>query len=120
MILQTETTQPRTLTVMTHDSFSISEELIAQFESVNHVTVSFVRSGDTGSALNQAILSRDNPLADVFYGVGQHVSSPAPLRKGSSNPMIPPCWIASPDEFQGRSRQLRFACGLWRCVHQCR
>jgi thiamine transport system substrate-binding protein len=63
------TNEPRTITVMTHDSFSISEGLITQFESENDVTVSFVRSGDTGSALNQAILSRDNPLADVFYGV---------------------------------------------------
>jgi thiamine transport system substrate-binding protein len=28
-----------------------------------------LKSGDTGTALNKAILSRDNPLADVFYGV---------------------------------------------------
>ena len=61
--------QPPTLTVMTHDSFAISEDLIAQFEEEHNVTVSFIRSGDTGSALNQAILSKGNPLADVFYGV---------------------------------------------------
>jgi thiamine transport system substrate-binding protein len=60
--------QSPTLTVMTHDSFAISEDLIAQFEEEHNVTVSFIRSGDTGSALNQAILSKDNPLADVFYG----------------------------------------------------
>ena len=60
---------PRVLTVMTHDSFAASEGLIAQFEAEHNVTVSFIRSGDTGSALNQAILSRENPLADVFYGV---------------------------------------------------
>jgi thiamine transport system substrate-binding protein len=59
----------RTLRVMTHDSFAVSEDLIAQFESENNVDISFIRSGDTGSALNQAILSRDNPLADVFYGI---------------------------------------------------
>jgi thiamine transport system substrate-binding protein len=60
---------PRSLTVMTHDSFAISEEVIAQFEAEHEVSVNFVRSGDTGSALNQAILTKDNPLADVFYGV---------------------------------------------------
>ncbi len=59
----------RTLTVMTHDSFAISEDVIAQFESENNATVEFIRSGDTGAALNKAILSKDNPLADVFYGV---------------------------------------------------
>lgn len=58
-----------TLTVMTHDSFAISETVITEFEAQHGVEIQFVRSGDTGSALNQAILSRDNPLADVFYGV---------------------------------------------------
>jgi len=54
---------------MTHDSFAISEEVIARFETEHEVSVNFVRSGDTGTALNQAILTKDNPLADVFYGV---------------------------------------------------
>ena len=63
------TSDQRTLTVMTHDSFSISEALIAEFESEHNVSVSFIRSGDTGSVLNQAILSKENPLADVLYGV---------------------------------------------------
>ena len=61
--------ETRTLTVMTHDSFAVSENLIRQFEVDNNVSIQFVRSGDTGTALNQAILSRENPLADVFYGV---------------------------------------------------
>ena len=29
----------------------------------------FLKSGDAGLALNKAILSKGNPLADVFYGV---------------------------------------------------
>ena len=60
---------PRTLTVMTHDSFDASEEVIAQFEAETGATIKFLKSGDTGAALNQAILSKDAPLADVFYGV---------------------------------------------------
>lgn len=61
--------QARTLTVMTHDSFAVSANLIEAFEAQQGITVSFVRSGDTGAALNQAILSKANPLADIFYGV---------------------------------------------------
>jgi len=57
------------LTVMTHDSFAVSEGLVAAFEQENKVKVTFVKSGDTGGALNRAILSKDAPLADVFYGV---------------------------------------------------
>lgn len=61
--------EARTLTVITHDSFAISEEVIRQFEAQNDVTVSFVLSGDTGSTLNKAILTKDAPLGDVLYGV---------------------------------------------------
>ncbi|HEY89892.1 MAG TPA: thiamine ABC transporter substrate-binding protein [Thermoflexia bacterium] len=60
---------PRTLRVMTHDSFSISEEVIAHFEAAHHAKVQFLQAGDAGRMLNQAILSRDNPQADVLYGV---------------------------------------------------
>jgi thiamine transport system substrate-binding protein len=60
---------PQTLTVLTHDSFSVSEDLIKQFENENNVKVFFVKGGDAGSVLNKAILSKDAPLADVLYGV---------------------------------------------------
>lgn len=60
---------PRVLEVMTHDSFALSESVIKTFEQENQITVKFIKSGDTGTALNKAILSKDNPLADVFYGV---------------------------------------------------
>lgn len=58
-----------TLTVMTHDSFSISEPVLQSFEAANNVSVEFIKSGDAGAALNKAILSRSAPLADVLYGV---------------------------------------------------
>ena len=61
--------EPAELTVMTHDSFDASEEVLAQFEADHNVKLVLLPAGDAGTALNQAILSRDNPLADVFYGV---------------------------------------------------
>jgi thiamine transport system substrate-binding protein len=60
---------PRNLTIMTHDSFAVSEEVVASFETENNVKIQFLKAGDTGTALNKAILSKGNPLADVFYGV---------------------------------------------------
>jgi thiamine transport system substrate-binding protein len=59
----------RTLTVMTHDSFAASEGVIQEFELANNAKINFVKSGDAGAALNKAILAKDAPLADVFYGV---------------------------------------------------
>jgi len=60
---------PSELRVLTHDSFAASEEVIRAFEQENNVKLTFLPSGDTGSALNQAILTKNAPLADVFYGV---------------------------------------------------
>jgi thiamine transport system substrate-binding protein len=60
---------PTELTVMTHDSFAASQDVIQAFEQANNVKVTFLASGDAGAALNKAILTKDAPLADVFYGV---------------------------------------------------
>jgi thiamine transport system substrate-binding protein len=54
---------------MTHDSFSISDAVVSEFETAHNVQVQFITAGDAGTALNRAILSRDNPIADVLYGV---------------------------------------------------
>ena len=61
--------EPQTLTVMTHDSFAVSVEVIRSFEQENDVKVVFLKSGDAGAALNKAILTKDAPLADLLFGV---------------------------------------------------
>ncbi|HEC33801.1 MAG TPA: thiamine ABC transporter substrate-binding protein [Chloroflexi bacterium] len=66
---------PRTLTIITHDSFDIGEETIAAFEAAHNAEVEILKSGDAGLMLNQAILSADNPLADVLYGVDNTLMS---------------------------------------------
>jgi thiamine transport system substrate-binding protein len=63
------TAEPTVLNVMTHDSFSASESVISAFEQEYNVKINFIKSGDAGAALNKAILTKDAPLADVFYGV---------------------------------------------------
>lgn len=59
----------QTLRVMTHDSFAITAGLIQKFEQANNVKIEFTKAGDAGSLLNKALLTKDNPLADVIYGV---------------------------------------------------
>jgi thiamine transport system substrate-binding protein len=66
---QEKATAPSTLTVMTHDSFKVSAQVVRDFEQAQGCRVVILKAGDAGAALNQAILSRNNPLADVFYGV---------------------------------------------------
>jgi thiamine transport system substrate-binding protein len=88
-----------TLTVMTHDSFNISKEVITRFENENHVTVRFLKAGDAGAALVQAILSRKNPLADLFYGVDNSFMSRA-LKAGIFAPYSSPRLSDIPRKFQ--------------------
>ncbi|MCK5312640.1 MAG: thiamine ABC transporter substrate-binding protein, partial [Desulfobacteraceae bacterium] len=53
----------------THDSFSISKNVVALFEEKFNAKLIILKSGDAGEALNKAILSKNNPFADIFYGV---------------------------------------------------
>jgi len=69
MVYQAAATGSKELIVMTHDSFNISKEIIEQFQKKTGITIKFLKSGDTGAALNKAILSKNNPMADVFYGI---------------------------------------------------
>src|SRR5215208_7204497 len=62
-------TEPQTLTVMTHDSFAVSEDVVKAFEDANNAKLVFLQSGDAGAVLNKAILTKDAPLADVLFGV---------------------------------------------------
>jgi thiamine transport system substrate-binding protein len=91
--------EPQSLTVMTHDSFAVSAEVIAAFEQENNATVRFITSGDVGTALNRAILSRDNPIADVFYGVDNNFLSRA-LDEDIFEAYMSPMLAEVPDEFK--------------------
>jgi thiamine transport system substrate-binding protein len=57
------------LILMTHDSFSVSKAVVSEFETRHHVRLRFLKAGSAGAMLNQAILSKNNPLADVLFGV---------------------------------------------------
>lgn len=91
--------QPAALTVMTHDSFAVSEDLVRQFEKDNNATLTFIKSGDTGAALNRAILTKSSPQADVFYGVDNTFLSRA-LAEDIFEPYASPKLAAIPAAFQ--------------------
>lgn len=90
---------PRTLTVLTHDSFAISQAALQAFEQRHNVTVTLLQGGDTGSMLNKAILSREAPLADVLYGVDNTFLSRA-LDNDLFIPYAAPALANIPAEFK--------------------
>lgn len=57
------------LTVVTHDSFSISQELLDGFEAESGYQLTMVAPGDGGTLVNQLVLTKDSPLGDVVFGI---------------------------------------------------
>jgi len=88
---------PTVLTVMTHDSFSISAEVLMDFERANNAKVQFIKAGDAGTMLNKAILAKDSPLADVLYGVDNTFLSRA-LNEGIFEAYASPALADIPDD----------------------
>jgi thiamine transport system substrate-binding protein len=59
----------RTVILVTHDSFAVSKADLHAFEQQHDVKVKILKSGDAGSALSQVILTRGKPLGDAMFGV---------------------------------------------------
>jgi thiamine transport system substrate-binding protein len=91
--------RPDRLTVLTHSSFEIPDEVIAAFEDRWGIGLSFLDGGDAGLMVNQAILTKDNPIADVIYGVDNTFLSRA-LDAGIFAPYRPPALADVPDELE--------------------
>lgn len=58
-----------TLRLLTHDSFSVGDDVLAAFTEETGIEVELIQGGDAGTVVNQAILAKGNPQADVLFGV---------------------------------------------------
>ncbi|MFW2512842.1 thiamine ABC transporter substrate-binding protein [Demequina sp. SO4-13] len=67
----------QSVTVVTHDSFAVPDDVLAAFEEDSGLDVTFVQPGDAGTLVNQLILTQDAPLGDVVFGVDNTFASRA-------------------------------------------
>ncbi|MFD7404746.1 thiamine ABC transporter substrate binding subunit [Streptomyces sp. NPDC059866] len=67
----------KTVTLVSHDSWAVSKGVLADFEKQSGYTVKVLKDGDAGQAVNKAILTKDNPQGDVFFGVDNTLLSRA-------------------------------------------
>lgn len=65
------------VTVVTHDSFAVPDEVVAAFEQESGIKITFVAPGDGGTLVNQLILTKAEPLGDVVFGVDNTFASRA-------------------------------------------
>lgn len=60
---------PESIVLLTHESFALSEGTLEMFTEQTGMAVEVLSTGDAGSMVTQAILTKDNPIADVMFGV---------------------------------------------------
>ncbi len=61
--------QPVTLRMLTHQSFAVSDDVVAKFEDETGVKLEIIDKGDSGEILKYVIEQGDSLEADVLYGV---------------------------------------------------
>ncbi|WP_069846766.1 thiamine ABC transporter substrate-binding protein [Actinoalloteichus hymeniacidonis] len=67
----------RSVVLVTHDSFAYDESVVADFEAASGIDLDIRQSGDAGELTNSLILSKDNPIGDVAFGVDSTFASRA-------------------------------------------
>ena len=85
--------------LLTHDSFALSDAVIAAFHDQTGYTLKILRAGDAGVMVNQAILSASHPLGDVLFGVDNTFLSRA-LNANIFEPYVANGLGGVPAEFQ--------------------
>lgn len=59
----------RTVTLVTHESFALPDELVAAFERESGFRLEISKLADAGALTNQLVLTKDDPVGDVVFGI---------------------------------------------------
>ncbi|MDR1188269.1 MAG: thiamine ABC transporter substrate-binding protein [Bifidobacteriaceae bacterium] len=81
--------QPTTVRLVTHGSFALSEEVLAQFTEQTGLTLEVLPADDAGAMVNQLILTKDAPLGDAVFGIDNTFASRA-VAEGLLQPYTSP------------------------------
>jgi thiamine transport system substrate-binding protein len=60
---------PKTVVLMTYDSFSVSKSVLADFTRATGFKVKVLTTGDAGQLVSAAVQARANPEADALFGI---------------------------------------------------
>ncbi|WP_299056567.1 thiamine ABC transporter substrate-binding protein [uncultured Nocardioides sp.] len=63
--------------LVTHDSYALPKRLVADFEAESGIDLVQRASGDAGSLTNRLVLTQDDPIGDVAFGVDNTFASRA-------------------------------------------
>jgi thiamine transport system substrate-binding protein len=89
----------KTVTLLTHDSFDVSDAVLRAFERDSGIRVRLLQAGDAGQLVNRAILSAGNPEGDVLFGIDNNLLASA-LQRDVFVPYSPPRLEAVDDVYE--------------------
>lgn len=89
----------KTVTLVSHDSFAVSKDVLKAFEKESGYEVKVLKDGDAGTAVNKAILTKNNPQGDVFFGVDNTL-----LSRALDNGLFQPYEAKGADQILARYR----------------
>ncbi len=93
------TDTPLGITLITHDSFALSDETLEAFTNETGIEVEQLASGDAGQMVSEAILTAGNPIGDVMFGIDNTFLQRG-LDAGIFSVYESPNLVNVPDEFQ--------------------
>lgn len=67
--------KPKDVVLVTHDSFVMSKELIADFDKTTGYKLKLLKAGDAGSLTNRLILTKATPIGDAVFGIDNTFAS---------------------------------------------
>ncbi len=67
--IDTSDLAPVTITLVTHDSFVVSDGMFESFTEQTGVTVDVISAGDAGEVVSRAVLTAGSPEGDVLFGI---------------------------------------------------
>ena len=79
------------VTLVAHDSFVMSEELIAEAQKATGPNFKIVKAGDVGEMTGKLVLTKDAPIGDVVFGIDNTFSSVIEANEvlGASSKLVP-------------------------------
>jgi len=68
-----QSAEPVAITLLTHDSFDVTDSVVRRFERDSGIELRIVPAGDAGQLVNRAILTAGNPEGDVLFGIDDNL-----------------------------------------------
>ena len=95
------------VTVLTHESFSLPPQLIADFQAETGLKVTFVKSGDAGQLSSVVALSAGKPKGDAVFGIDNTFAA-RPIQANALESYLSPLAAGGADRFaiEGSNNEL--------------